>query len=175
MTRFNLDRLSKILDGVFCRCRLKVTLAFLLAFGPLVMPSQAVPVSQEHPYTLIFEQAAKEFNVPSSLLRALGWAESHWSMRDGQPSIDQAYGIMGLRSREDFDALGQAAQLIGLSPEHLKSDPVANIRGAAALLRHLADELLSTGLLPPNDRPETWEEVLIQYSGIPNPYVGLDC
>jgi len=129
---------------------------------------------QEHPYTEIFQKAAQEFNIPASLLMALGWEESHWSMHAGQPSIDQAYGIMGLRSRKDFDALRLAAKLIGLEPEKLKLDAEANIYGAASLLRHLANEMLKEGNPSPDDRPDTWENVLIQYSGIPNYSLGLD-
>jgi len=39
-----------------------------------------------------FQQAAQDFKVPEDLLKAICQKESHISMRDGQPSIDGAYG-----------------------------------------------------------------------------------
>lgn len=146
---------------------------FLLVINLLICPAATFSQS-EHPYIRIFEKASDEFNVPKPLLMALGWGESHWSMRYGQPTIDHAYGIMGLCSREDFDSLAQAANLIGLAPDMLKYDPESNIRGAAALLRHLANEIIHEGFPSPDKRVETWENVLIRYRGFKNYYVGLN-
>mgnify|MGYP001571493430 FL=1 len=146
---------------------------FLLVFSLFIYPATTFSQS-EHPYIHIFEKASDEFNVPKPLLMALGWCESHWSMRYGQPTIDHAYGIMGLCSREDFDSLTQAANLIGLAPDMLKYDPESNIRGASALLRHLADEITHEGFPSPDKRVETWENVLIRYRGLKNYFVGLN-
>ncbi|UVS82104.1 peptidoglycan recognition family protein [Actinokineospora sp. UTMC 2448] len=56
--------------------------------------------------------------------------------------------------------LPRAAELTGIAPETLRSDPAANIRGGAALLAHYQRELG-----PLSDDPADWYGAVARYSG----------
>jgi N-acetyl-anhydromuramyl-L-alanine amidase AmpD len=134
-----------------------------LGMAPIPAPVQpAFSLSEKLALTEIFQETARTYGIPVELLMAIGYLESRWDQRNGEPSIDSAYGIMGLRERTDLDTLGQAAKLLGVSRETLKTDPVANIEGAAALLRQYADETQLTG----DGRLESWTQAIRQYSGM---------
>lgn len=77
-------------------------------------------------------KAAKEFKVPVELLMAIGQVETNWTQIG--PSIDRGWGAMHLVQNHYADTLGEAAKLIKLPAETLKTDINANIRGMAALL-----------------------------------------
>jgi len=83
-----------------------------------------------------FDQAAKEFGVPASLLKAIGIVESNWTQIG--PSIDRGWGIMHLVQNEMINTLSEAALASGLTEEAIKEDPESNIRAAAALLAQYA-------------------------------------
>lgn len=110
----------------------------------------------------LFEAAAREFGVPEALLKAIGYVETRWQMVAGHPEMGQpaAFGVMALRAGE----LGRAAALAGVSERAARTDPDANIRAAAALLRAYAAELelrpLSLG---------AWAPAVARYSGIELP------
>ena len=94
----------------------------------------------------IFVKASEEFNVPVDILRAIGHIESigTFSQRDGKPSYDSSYddssydflyGIMGLRRRNDRSStLLEASELLKVPASKCISNPIYNIRGAAAIL-----------------------------------------
>jgi hypothetical protein len=88
-----------------------------------------------------FQHAAKEFDVPRDLLVALAYAETHLDDHNGQPSLDNGYGVMHLVDNPNVQTLNQAARLLSLAPTALKIDTQQNIRGGAALLRWYADRL----------------------------------
>lgn len=128
-------------------------------------------------YPALFEAAAKEFNVPADILKAVAFAETRWehltwppgeteSPKNGMP---RPYGIMSLWDNKYFGhSLLEAAALIGKTPEELKNDPYQNIRGGAALLRQHYDA---------NPKPEgtteadieSWRYAIRKYCGIPEP------
>ncbi|MEV0586470.1 N-acetylmuramoyl-L-alanine amidase [Nonomuraea sp. NPDC050310] len=104
-----------------------------------------------------FVRAAARYEVPPSLLLAVSYLESRWDANAGLPSASGGYGPMHLlgpvpageqEDRRGDDArplapapagvagatLAEAARLTGLPPERLREDPVANIRGGAAVL-----------------------------------------
>jgi hypothetical protein len=83
-----------------------------------------------------FVDAAEEFDVPVELLEAIGQVESNWAQIG--PSIDRGWGIMHLVQNNYCNSLEEAAELIGVSPQTLKDDARANIRGAAALIAEYA-------------------------------------
>ncbi|HMA34715.1 MAG TPA: transglycosylase SLT domain-containing protein, partial [Chloroflexia bacterium] len=117
--------------------------------------------------TTAFAQAGAEFNVPPTVLAAIGYVESHWENRAGQPNDYQQYGIMGLRTPPGGDSLARAATLLGQAPATLQTDPTSNIRGAAALLHQLAlaDDKALPGTLA------AWYPIVARYSAIPDPRV----
>lgn len=132
---------------------------------------------QEANYPLLFEKAAQEFSVPVAILEGIAFAETRWehlTWPDGETSspdtgMPRPYGIMSLWDNQYFGhSLIEAAALLGELPEILKKDPYTNIRGAAALLRHIYDA---------NQLPEgtvesdiaSWRNAIAVYCGIPQP------
>ncbi|MFW5474532.1 N-acetylmuramoyl-L-alanine amidase [Knoellia sp. CPCC 206450] len=100
----------------------------------------------------VFARAAQVSGVPEDVLLGVGYLGGRWSQHAGQPSVSGGYGVMhltdapvvpvtapekgdstsGLPSRAG--TLHVARQRTGLSAERLRTDPVANICGAAAVL-----------------------------------------
>ena len=139
-----------------------------------------------------FAAAAREFDVPESILLAVAYNESRWETHDGQPSTDGGYGVMHLTDAQpaDGDAVGAsadpvahpdpgdpsqhtllaAAELIGHSPDTLKRDPVQNIRGGAALLAQYAREV--NGMIPPSEAD--WYGAVAKYRGTDEGSVARD-
>jgi hypothetical protein len=128
-------------------------------------------------YPALFEQAAKEFNVPADILKGVAFAETRWEQLTWPPGetaspetgMPRPYGIMSLMDNKYFGhSLTEAAALIGKTPDELKQDAFQNIRGGAALLRQLYDA---------NPKPdgtteadiESWRYAIRKYCGIPEP------
>jgi N-acetyl-anhydromuramyl-L-alanine amidase AmpD len=109
-----------------------------------------------------FQHAAKEFDVPRDLLIAISYAETHFDDHEGQPSLDNGYGLMHLVDNPKVQTLKQAASMLGLGEAVLKSDTEHNIRGGAAVLRFYADR---QGLSDLNRKDvSAWYPVVAQYS-----------
>lgn len=89
-----------------------------------------------------FKEAAREYDVPVSLLFAMGYVNTRWEMpppeasahEPGDPHGRGAYGLMQLVQNDSEDTLGEASRLTGISEEELKTDRRSNILGGAALL-----------------------------------------
>lgn len=112
-----------------------------------------------------FQNASAEYRVPVKVLEGIGFVETKWQMHRGEMSIDHGYGVMRLLERDDADQVGRAAALTGYSREELKTDPQANIRGAAAVLREYADRVFENGSLHEENLAD-WFEVVTHYAGI---------
>ena len=97
-----------------------------------------------------FEQAASEFGVPASLLKALCYMEGRLSNHGGTASIDSGFGCMHLVKNAHADTLDSAASALHVSASQLKADIASNIRGGAAVLRAEALHLSPTHTLPRN-------------------------
>lgn len=95
-----------------------------------------------------FEQASSEFEVPAPLLKALCYMEGRLSDHGGRPSVDHGFGCMHLIQNQRGDTLDQAASILGVSTDQLKTDIATNILGGAAVLRAEAEQLSSTHTLP---------------------------
>lgn len=111
---------------------------------------------------ILFEDAASEFDVPVSLLKAVGFAETRFQMVRGEEEFEgmpAAHGIMALRG----DRLARGAALAGVTVEEAQTDALSNLRAGAALLREGADELKI-------DRANlgAWAKVVAKASGIEN-------
>jgi N-acetyl-anhydromuramyl-L-alanine amidase AmpD len=144
------------------------TLAAVLAGAALAACSdQPVSPRGEAPATpsatqldAVFEAAGREFDVPSALLKSMGYVETRWQMVRGEQEFEgmpPAFGIMALRG----ERLERGARLAGVTAEAARSRPEANIRAAAALLSAYADELKL-------DRADlgAWAPAVARYSGI---------
>src|SRR5919112_6404374 len=95
-----------------------------------------------------FNEAAEKYNVPVSVLLAMGYVNTRWEMpppeasahEPGDPHGRGAYGIMQLVRNDDEDTLGEASRLTGIPEESLKTDRRSNILGGAALLAEAQGE-----------------------------------
>ncbi len=101
----------------------------------------------------VFAAPATEYGVPAALLAAVSHAQTRWQDHAGRPSTSAGYGPMHLvdgaaaqQARDDamgtpgarvIDTLADAARASGVSAQALRTDPAANVRGAAALLATL--------------------------------------
>jgi hypothetical protein len=152
---------------------LKHFLGFVLA---LRLAAAGCAAENRAAYPALFARAAAEFDVPVDVLQGIAFAETRWSHLTWAPGDTRAcngmprpYGIMSLWDNEWFGrSLVEAARLIGQPPAVLQADPRQNIRGAAALLRRLHDEL------PAGERADRrdlagWRNVIAAYCGIPQP------
>jgi len=115
-----------------------------------------------------FSSAAREFHVPESVLLAVSYNESLWESHTGS-STSGGYGVMhlvdlGHDSSGGPAALPVAAALLGAPAEQLRTDPVRNVRGAAALLARYERE--SMGALPSD--AGLWYAAVARYSGSPD-------
>lgn len=136
----------------------------------LEAPAQAAPPTLPDAASMprtgldqMFEQASEEFDVPASLLKAIGFVETRWQMVEGEEEFEgmpPAHGIMALRG----ERLERGAELAGVSAEEARTDALANIRAAAALLSEDAD---AVGI----DRADVgaWAPIVAAASGIEQP------
>src|SRR5689334_4635966 len=96
----------------YCKEVLFMRRYLLFAIFSLVILSLLIRIVQFHPaYAATnsandaFEQAAKDFAVPSSLLKALCYIEGRLSNHGGSASIDGGYGCMHLTRNTHGDIL----------------------------------------------------------------------
>src|SRR5438270_6452755 len=119
-----------------------VVLAVAAACGvdPSSQPSTAdAPARGTSPLEATFDSAAREYQVPIGLLKSISYIETRVGPTGG-PSITGGHGVMALVSRDDWNMVARASQLTATDARRLEVDEVANIRGAAAVLRELADK-----------------------------------
>ena len=124
-------------------------------------PASSAPLDAG-PLETHFENAAREFGVPAALLKAVAFTETRMQMVRGTEEFEglpAAYGVMALRG----ERLARGAALAGVSVESARSDPRANIRAGAALLRLYAEELSVDRTSMGN-----WAAAVARYSGIPS-------
>jgi len=113
-----------------------------------------------------FERASKEFGVPLEIVQAVAYVSSGGVQRQPSTFADRppAYGVMGLRDDDWFGhSLREAAALLGVSPDLLRTDAEANVRGGTALLARIAakhPEAVSRDI-------DSWRGVVAEFSGIP--------
>ncbi len=147
--------------------KLAVTFGFLLAACgmPETAEESERPTRGTSPLEATFEAAAAEYQVPVAVLKAIGYVETRLG-RTGGASMTGGWGVMHLVERDDWNMLERAAARTGVDPARLKVDPHANIRGAAAVLRDLADQSFRQyGDLSPNDPADFFHAVSL-YPGI---------
>ncbi|NNG39289.1 N-acetylmuramoyl-L-alanine amidase [Flexivirga sp. ID2601S] len=98
----------------------------------------------------LFATAGTKYGVPPAVLAAFSYGQTRWEDHAGRPSTGMGYGPMhlidgaaaqALRDNAHGDAapavvdtLDQAATLTGIDKQQLRTDPGANIEGAAAVL-----------------------------------------
>ncbi len=157
--------------------RAALSFAALLALaacgtGEQMQPAEpSAKATQTSSLERAFERAAYEYQVPVGLLKAIAYVETRVS-HSTQPSLAGGHGVMQLVEREDWSPLTRAAALTGQDVSRLKLDPEANILGAAAVLRELADKsFASYGDLNPSDPADFWHAVSL-YAGLSSATMG---
>ncbi|HSW45504.1 MAG TPA: immunoglobulin domain-containing protein, partial [Phycisphaerae bacterium] len=110
-----------------------------------------------------FQRAAVTYKVPVDLMLVLADQGSGLNNRGSAPSIDNGFGVMGLKDNQWSNSLAAAAALLKVADvELLKVNPHYSIFGAAALLDRYATEAgidRAAGL-------EAWLPVIIRYAGL---------
>ncbi|MEV5539438.1 peptidoglycan recognition family protein [Saccharopolyspora shandongensis] len=145
----------------------------------------AAPMTPAAPDTVeqrAFESAAVEFGIPMPLLMATSFQLTRWEDHNGEQSVAGGYGpmhltdidpdqlrsenpkLMKLGDHPTLHTLTEAAKLVDLPPEQVKSDPEQNIRAGAALLAQRAKNL-GEGKLPNNIG--SWYPAIAELSGSP--------
>lgn len=113
------------------------------AFAERVEAQQKRLRAERQYYPRLFQEAYKRYpRIPAGTLEALAFSQSRWHTlrpdRTGEldhPHMPPAWGVMGLYNGGGFaDQVAEAAALIGTSPEQVRTNPLQNILGAAALL-----------------------------------------
>lgn len=95
---------------------------------------------RQSPLEATFQAAAREYQVPVGVLKAVGYVETRLSLTPNLESGSGGVGVMQLARRGDQDRLGTAMRLTGATEGKLRVDPHANVRGAAAVLRELFEQ-----------------------------------
>lgn len=142
----------------------------------LAGPARALVRVDQHE---VFTEAAKAYAVPVALLAGVSYAQTRWQDHDGRPSSSRGYGPMHLvdgdaarraHARADkpapavLDTLGDAARATGLGTEQLRTDPAANVRGAAAII---ADRQRALGRpVGEGTDPASWYAAVAATSGL---------
>ncbi|MBL8956292.1 MAG: N-acetylmuramoyl-L-alanine amidase [Myxococcaceae bacterium] len=103
-------------------------------------PEEAALAPARSELQAAFEAAAREYQVPVQLLETLAYVETRVSTTPGLVSQTGGHGIMAIVERDDWKMLSRATALTGANAGQLDVDAKANIRGAAAVLRELADK-----------------------------------
>ena len=129
----------------------------------------------------VFARAASVSGVPVQVLKGVSYLESRWDDHHGEVSTSGGYGPMhltlddlGAPAADGLGAKGEgagavaadtpvgtllaAADATGLSTERLRTDPVANVCGGAALLA-------SYQPMATSQAPEAWTQAVARYSG----------
>ncbi len=141
----------------------------LPASTPTAAPAQSAPPGDEVGGS--FVRAAQRWNVPIEVLMAVGYAESHWEQRSGEPSLDGGVGIMHMRPGKG-GTLAKAAQITGLGEGELTMSAGHNIEGGAALLSYISQKLNNTSAKK-QTKPvlSSWYEAVEEYSSSLDPSV----
>lgn len=109
-----------------------------------------------------FSRAAKEFGVPIEILKTIAYSETRFDGHHGEPSQSNGYGLMHLADNNENQTLNRASAILGVPADVLKTDNRQNIRGAAAILREMANEEFTDKA--DFARTEAWYPIIARYS-----------
>lgn len=112
-----------------------------------------------------FRSATEEYALPPGLLESIAWLETRFIMRPGEPTNDNGFGVMHLVDQGPGTPLPRAAELLGVTTAELKTDRATNVRGAAAVLRAIADDYFAKTPALDEREPAHWWQVLMLWSG----------
>jgi len=150
-----------------------VALVVLSAACGNELPVEPSPSKGTSALEAAFADASAEFQVPVELLKSIAWIETRV---DGNSpgSVNGGYGVMNLVERDDWKMLSRASAITGVDAARLKVDPVSNIRGAAAVLRELADKSFRSYPELSSYALGDWFQAVSMYPGIDSAPVAND-
>jgi len=128
------------------------------------------PLADHPTYEDTFSEAATTYDVPRDLLVSLAFSVSRFDVGHTEGpdahvhSDEMSEGIMGLVRNGEGPSFWEAVELTGFSEADVAGNPAANVFGAAALLRGIADEFEQDYGLQ-FDQIGEWYPVLEVYSG----------
>ncbi len=117
------------------------------------------------PLEATFQAAAREYQVPAGVLKAIGYVETRLSFTPNLESGSGGIGVMQLARRGDQDRLGEAMRLTGATEGKLRVDPNANVRGAAAVLRQLFERSQQSDAALDANEAGDWYLAVSNYPG----------
>lgn len=143
-----------------------------LAIGTLALTVACAPeaerrvLSGSSSLAPLMNEAAIEADVPAEILAAVAVSET--ALVEPAHDLDEGhvprgYGVMGLLEASPRRSAARAAALLGIPVERVKSDRRDNVRGAAAVLRAIADELFGAGALGASGSRDRWLLVVERY------------
>ncbi len=140
---------------------------------PPPAPAVRDPSVGTSPLEAAFAEAAAEYQVPAGLLKSLAYVETRVDPKaDRSPSGGR--GLMQLVRRADWDTVSRAQALTGADEARLEVDAEANLRGAAAVLRELADKTSNGSRgLDARDAADFFHAVSL-YAGLGSATLGAD-
>ncbi len=143
----------------------------ILIGGVFVVPALSTSAAYQEGNGIVqrsFASASRRWHVPVEVLLAVGYVESRWEQRSGEPSLDKGYGIMHL-----VDGLGgtleRAQALTDLPSEALKNYAEANIDGGAAILYDISHKIKNEEANLQDIT--TWYSIVADYSNAGDPAV----
>lgn len=149
-----------------------ICFALIAGSGVSAMPDYGLAESElidgapppwTEPLMPAFVQASQDYHVPVDLLLALAYFGSNFENRAFAATIEKGYGLMALRINAlSSESLAEAASLTGASVDDLKLDPVASIRGAAAVL----DDYAKAKKINRDKGLDAWLDCVIKYAGL---------
>lgn len=153
-----------------------VTLGFLAFAAACGRPEDArvEAPAQKSALETSFDDAARELQVPVQLLEAIAYVETRVSPTAGLTGQAGGHGIMAIVERDDWKMLSRATALTGATPGQLDVDAAANIRGAAAVLRELADKSFRDFPALDSNNLGDWYHAVSLYPGYDSAAAGHD-
>lgn len=119
---------------------MKGTRALFAAVAALCLASCTTEATVDGTQSLdnVFADAARTYDVPVDLLKAVSYVETRWNPVVGEDELGRptAHGVFGLWG----DNLTRGAAAAGLDEDTVRTDTVANIQAGAARLSELAAE-----------------------------------
>ncbi len=141
-------------------------------FGLALTTACAGPDQAPDTLNTAFSTAATQYDVPRDLLVAVSYSLTRLDHRVGGENSYGNVGMMNLGLHDDGAGplLDEAAEHLGLDPQTLVDDPVANIRGGAALLAGMAKTWEARTGQPIEDLSD-WYPIVAEWSGAADPAI----
>ncbi|MFB7585737.1 N-acetylmuramoyl-L-alanine amidase [Streptomyces sp. NPDC056169] len=110
--RHRRDRKKKrLMYGAAAAVAATATIGTLAVASPgLLGATDAKPAAGDSSLQSQFANAAREFDVPQSVLMAVSYRQTRWESHDGQPSTTGAYNVMGLTKVDPEDIEADASE-----------------------------------------------------------------